>query len=231
MKIIAVFLVLVSFCILTGCVNPTNAPVPPIGKGYLNLCIADPTQADYWQKTPDVLWSVPGGASIKNNTIITHLPACDNNSVTIWDYRTIGDAKWNLILILTNDGKSYTGWLPVSHIVGITNETGTEWSNNYSLIVGHWDLTQRGNAPKIWFEFTTDGTYTYNYDMMGNKENVQDRGNWVYRGNNTYDLISNSFSDHRHISILLDPTAKLFSYRTEYSAGSAVGTEKIFAKG
>jgi hypothetical protein len=229
MKIISFFLLLVSIFMVMGCVNPANSPATPIGKGYLNLCISNPTHADYWQKTEDVLWNIPGGASEKNSTIITRFLTCDNSTATIWEYKPIGDETWNRITIHTIDGRAWDGWLPASHITGMINETGTEWSENYSSIVGRWDQTQRGNGPKIWYEFTPDGAYTYNYDMMGNKENIQDRGNWVYPGNKTYDLISNTYSDHRHISIVVDRVARSFSYGTEYSSGSDVGTKKIFS--
>lgn len=213
-----------------GCISPAYSPATPIGKGYLNLCTSDQSLADYWQKTEDVLWSVPGDSEEKNRTIITHFPACDNSSATIWEYKLIGDGKWNLITLHTNDGLTYDGWLPSSHITGITNETGTEWSENYFSIVGRWDQTERGNGPKIWFEFTSGGAYTYNYDMMGNKENIQDRGSWVYLGNRTYNLISNTYSDHRHISIVLNQETKSFNFGAEYSFESAVGNEKVFAR-
>ena len=88
-----------------------------------------------------------------------------------------------------------------------------------------------GNAPKIWYEFTSEGMYTYNYDMMGNKENIQDRGSWAYRGNRTYDLISDTYSDHRHFTIVLDQEAKSFIFGAEYSSGSAVVIQKVFARG
>jgi hypothetical protein len=230
MKKIFLFLLLVPIFMVMGCVNPEHSPARPIGKGYLNLCISDPTQADYWQKTGDILWSIPGGAVEKNSTIVARFPACDNSPVIIWEDKFIGDEKWNRLTILTKDGQAGDGWLPVTHILGITNESGTEWSNNYSSIVGRWDQTERGNGPKIWYEFTANGTYTYNYDMMGNKENIQDRGNWAYSGNKTYDLISNTYSDHRHISLVVDQVGTTFRYGMEYSSGSEIGTEKIFMR-
>ena len=53
------FLLLFLALIIAGCVNPANTSEKPIGKGYVNLCISDPSQADYWQKTDDVLWNTP----------------------------------------------------------------------------------------------------------------------------------------------------------------------------
>ena len=94
--------------------------------------------------------------------------------------------------------------MPADHVTGTSNETGTEWSNNYSSIAGLWDQTQRGNGAKIWYDFKTDGTYTLNYDMRGNGDKILDQGNWVYAGNRTYDLISNSWVDHRHIYMTID---------------------------
>ncbi len=213
-----------------GCVNPAQPPAIPTGKGYVNLCISDPSQADYWQKTEDVLWSIPGGVVEKSSSIITRFPACDNNSAAIWDRKLIGDATWNRITIHTNDGRAGDGWLPGSHLTGMTNETGTEWSGNYSSIVGRWDQTDRGNAAKIWFEFTPDGAYTYNYDMRGNADNVRERGNWMYLGNGTYDLISNTYSDHRHIPVIIDRATTSFNFGMEYSSASEVGKENKFAK-
>jgi hypothetical protein len=230
MKKIFLFLFLVSLFIAMGCVNSVNPPETPIGKGYVNLCISDPTQADYWQKTEDVLWSTPGGVGEKNSTIIARFPACDNSSATIHDTTLIGDATWNRITLHTKDGLVYDGWLPSGHMVGMTNEIGTEWSKNYSSKVGRWDQTDRGNAAKIWFEFTPDGAYTYNYDMRGNADNAREKGSWIYLGNGTYDLISNTYTDHRHIPIIIDQVTRSFSYGIEYSSGSDVGKEKIFTK-
>jgi hypothetical protein len=231
MKLLFFFLLLASIFMVTGCVSPATSPVAPIGKGYLDLCVSDPSLADYWQKTNDVLWSIPRDSGEKNRTIIAQVPACDNSSATIWGYADVGDGKWNRITIHTSDGRVYDGWLPSGHMTGITNETGTEWSKNYSSIIGRWDQTGRGNAPKIWFEFTADGMYTYNYDMMGNKENIQDRGSWAYLGNGTYDLISNTYSDHRHIPVVIENDGRSFIFGTEYQAGSPAGSDKVFARG
>jgi hypothetical protein len=231
MKILFFFLLSASIFMVTGCVSPAAPTGVPIGKGSLDLCVSDPSQADYWQKTSDVLWSIPGDSGEKNRTVIAQIPACDNSSATIWENTPDGETKWDRVTIHTSDGRVYDGWLPSGHIAGITNETGTEWSKNYSSIVGRWDQTGRGNAPEIWFEFTADGMYTYNYDMMGNKENIQDRGSWVYLGNMTYDLISNIRSDHRHMPVVIDHEGKSFIFGAEYRAGSSAGIDKIFARG
>lgn len=230
MKNIFLFLLLVSLFIAAGCVNTVHPPAAPTGKGHLDLCSSDPSQVDYWQKTGDVLWSTPGGVALKDNTITFSFPACDNSSATIWDSTSIGNVTWIRITIHTMDGRAGDGWLPAGHLTRPTNETETEWSGNYSSVVGRWDQTERGNAAKIWFEFTPDGTYTYNYDMRGNKENIRDRGNWMYLGNGTYELISNTYSDHQHFSIVIDPVTKTFRFGMEYSSSSEIGTEKIFAK-
>jgi hypothetical protein len=122
------------------------------------------------------------------------------------------------------------GWLPASHVTGLRNETGTDWSKNYSSIVGRWDQTERGNGAKIWYEFTSDEVYTLNYDSRGNKEIILDRGSWAYTGNSTYDLISGLYGDHRNIPINIDQGTKSFKNGVEYSSGSEAGRETVFKK-
>jgi hypothetical protein len=231
MKKLFFFLLSISLFMVAGCVSPAAPPGVPIGKGSLDLCVSDPSRADYWQKTGDVLWSIPGDAGEQNRTVLAQIPACDNSSAIIWETRPAGETIWDRITLHTSDGLAYDGWLPSGHLAGITNETGTEWSRNYSSIVGRWDQTGRGDAPKIWFAFTADGMYTYNYDMTGNREDVQDRGSWEYFGNGTYDLISNTYSDHRHMPVVIDPEGRSFIFGTEYQAGSSVGSDRVFARG
>jgi len=73
--------------IVAGCVTPANTSEKPIGKGYVNLCISDPAQADYWQKTDDVLWNTPENVLQRNaRKAVTGFSSCDNFSVTIWEY-------------------------------------------------------------------------------------------------------------------------------------------------
>ena len=125
-----------------------------------------------------------------DHKMVAGFSSCDNSSVTIWKYSRNGDEEWSHVTIQTKDGRSYDGWLVASHVIQTSNETGTEWSDNYSSLIGRWDQTQRGNGAKIWYDFKPDGTFTFNYDMMGNRDNIQDRGSWAYLGNKTYMLIS-----------------------------------------
>jgi hypothetical protein len=231
MKLLILFLLSVSLFLAAGCVSPAAPHGVPIGKGSLDLCVADPSRAATWQETGDLLWSAPGDAGGTNRTVIAQVPACDNSSATIWETTPAGETTWDRITIHTRDGQVYDGWLPSAHLAGITNETGTEWSRNYSSIVGRWDQTGRGNGAKIWFAFTADGMYTYNYDMAGNGENIQDRGSWTYLGSMTYDLISNTYSDHRHMPVVIDHEGRSFIFGTEYRAGSSAGSDKVFARG
>jgi hypothetical protein len=66
--------------------------------------------------------------------------------------------------------------------------------------------------------------------MRGNKEDIQDMGSWAYLGNETYELISNLSSDHKHIFITLDKEAQSFNSGIEYSSDSAVGRELVYVK-
>jgi hypothetical protein len=54
--------------------------------------------------------------------------------------------------------------------------------------------------------------------MMGNRDNVQDRGSWTYLGNYTYKLISNISADHERIDITLDMKERSFSSGMRYSS-------------
>jgi len=215
---------------VTGCVNPANIPEKPIGKGYVNLCISDTAQADYWQKTDDILWNTPDNVERNDRTAVTGFSSCDNFSVTIWAYTLNGAIKWSHVTLQTKEGRSYDGWLVADHVIQTSNETGTEWSSNYSSIVGRWDQTQRGNGAKIWYDFKTDGTFTFNYDMMGNKGDIQDMGSWEYLGNTTYVLISNISGNHEQIYITLNQETKSFNSGIQYSSDSAVGRELVYAK-
>jgi hypothetical protein len=99
------------------------------------------------------------------------------------------------------------------------------------MILGRWEQTNRGNGAKIWYEFKEDGTYTFNYDMIGNRDNVQDRGSWGYRGNGTYDLVSNTAPDNRQESITLDPQAETFKSGFQHSSDPAAEHELVYARG
>jgi hypothetical protein len=232
-KIIS-FLLVTLIITVTGCVNPANTTEKPIGKGYLNLCISDPAQADYWQKTDDVLWNTPENSVERNDhNVITGFSSCDNSSVTIWKYRLNGTVEWSHVTLQTKDGRSYDGWLLADHIIQTSKETGTEWSDNYSSIVGRWFQTQRGNGAKIWYDFKKDGTFTFNYDMRGNKGDMRNMGSWVYLGNKTYHLISNVSNEsntHGNENITINQGGKSFNSGIEYSSDSAVGREIVFAK-
>jgi hypothetical protein len=217
---------------VAGCVTPANTPEKPIGKGYVNLCISDPARADYWQKTDDFLWNTPENRVQGNDRKpVAGFPSCDNFSVTIWEY-TLNDAvEWSHVTLQTNDGRSSDGWMIADHIIQTSNETGTEWSDNYSSLVGRWDQTQRGNGAKIWYDFKTDGTFTFNYDMMGNREDIQDKGSWAYLGNKTYILISNISGGHERVYITLNNDGKSFNSGIQYSSDSAVWWELVYRKG
>ena len=128
-----------------------------------------------------------------------------------------GNTEWNHVTLQIKDGRSFDGWLVASHILQTSNETGAEWSNNYSSIVGLWDRTGQGNGAKIWYDFKRDGKFTFNYDMRGNKDNMRDMGSWGYLGNKTYDLISNVSHDHEHTYITIDKEGKTFISGIVYS--------------
>jgi len=225
------FFTLLLVIMVAGCVTPANTPEKPIGKGYVNLCISDPAQADYWQKTDDVLWNTPENSLQKNDRkVVTDFSSCENTSVTIWKNTRNGDEEWSHITLQTKNGRSYYGWLAADHVLQTSNETGTEWSDNYSSLVGRWDQTQRGNGAKIWYDFKTDGTFTFNYDMMGNRDNMQDLGSWAYLGNKTYVLISHISGGHEPVYITINNDGKSFNYGIQYSSDSAVGRELVYAR-
>jgi hypothetical protein len=230
MRQIVFLFVIVSIITVTGCTT-AGSPAAPIGKGSLNLCIANPALADSSQIPEDILWRSPGDSGEKaDQTIVAKIPACENLSATIWEKKVMRDT-WSRITLRTTDGRSYTGWLIADHVTAATNETGTEWSEHYTTILGRWEQTNRGNGAKIWYEFKEDGTYTFNYDMMGNRDNVQDRGSWAYRGNGTYDLVSNTAPDNRQESITLDPKAKTFKSGFQHSSDPAAEHELVYARG
>jgi hypothetical protein len=214
-KILAFFLV-ISLVIISGCMSPKEVPEKPIGKGYLNMCFSNPEQTEYWQKTGAVLHDKPGLTT--DRTTVAIFPACDNSSLILWEYKGAGDSKWSRITLQNNDGKSWTGWLEAEIIHQVSNETGTEWSDNYSSIIGLWDRSRQGNGAKIWYDFNKDGSFTFNYDMMRNRDDVQDRGSWTYLGNNTWELISNVSAEHKRTRITLDRGSKSFRSGSEYSS-------------
>jgi hypothetical protein len=225
------FLLLFLALIIAGCVSPANTLEKPTGKGFVNQCISDPSQADYWQKTDDVLWNTPENRLQENNhKIVAGFSSCDNSSVTIWKYSRNGDEEWNHVTIQTKDGRSYDGWLVASHIIQTSHETGTEWSDNYTSLIGRWDQTQRGNGEKIWYDFKPDGTFTFNYDMMGNRNNTQDRGSWAYLGNKTYRLISTVSRDHEPFYIIVYNDDKSFNSGIQYSSDSSAVRELVYAR-
>ncbi len=59
MMFLWVFLVIASFIVVVGCMHAAETPEMPVGKGFLNPCISDPTRADYWQRM-----MIPCGASL-----------------------------------------------------------------------------------------------------------------------------------------------------------------------
>jgi hypothetical protein len=226
MREILFFLLIVSIISVTGCTNHIDPTEKPIGKGYVNLCISDTAQADYWQKTDDILWNTPDNVERNDRTAVTGFSSCDNFSVTIWGYTLNGAVEWSHVTLQTKEGRSYDGWLIADHVIQTSNETGTEWSSNYSSIVGRWYQTGRGNGPKIWYEFIPDGTFTFNYDMKGNGDNMRNKGSWTYLGNKTYQMISNMSNEpdtHGNENITI-PSG------TVDSSTSATGRDIVFAK-
>jgi hypothetical protein len=216
-EILFIFLV-VSIISVTGCTDHTGPPEKPIGKGHLNPCISNPELADFWYETGDVLWDSPDTRdSTGNRSVIAILPACENRSVTIWRYQQEGGG-WYRVTTRTDDGRTLNGWIGASHLHQVSNETGTEWSENYNAIVGRWYQTGRGNGAKIWYDFRPYGTFTFNYDMRGNRDNMQDGGGWTYLGNNTYDMISNRSADHNHTSVTINPRERTFKSGTLLSS-------------
>jgi hypothetical protein len=164
MKEILFFFLVVSLISVTGCTDHIEPTEKPIGRGYLNPCISNPALADYWQRTGDVLWDSPDNrSSIGNREIVAILPACENLSVTIWGYQQEG-GSWYRVTTYADDGRALKGWISANHLQQVSNETGTEWSENHNAIVGFWDQTERGNGARIWYEFTPAGTFTFNYD-------------------------------------------------------------------
>ena len=215
-KILSIFFI-ASLIAVTGCTSHPIIPEKPIGKGFLNLCVSDPIRAGYWQKTDDVLWNTPETRS-DDRSPVAGFPACDNVSVTIWAYQQGSDGSWYRVTTRTKDGRSDSGWLAADHLRQISNETRTEWSDNYSAIVGLWDRAGQGNGAKIWYEFTADGKFTFNYAMSDNRDSLQDKGSWAYLGNYTYDLISNVSADHQHTNITLNKEERLFRSGIVYSS-------------
>ncbi len=236
MKIILLILLAASVILAAGCTNTPDMMPAPTGKGYLNLCLSDPGRAGYWQNSGEVLWNLPGNDTGQTNrVIVAGFPSCDNLSVTIWENRPGGSAGWKRVTLRTKDGRVYDGWLDASHITA-SNETGTEWSKNYFSIVGLWYQTGRGNGAPIWYDFKADGTFTFNYDMRGNKDNVQERGSWEYLGDKMYQLTSNFSHDPAtagNAGFTLDPGGKTFISGTEYTQyanGLTMSRELVYKK-
>lgn len=89
---------------VAGCVTPANTEEKPIGKGYVNLCISDPARADYWQKTDDILWNMPGNNVQGNDRkTVADFSSCDNYSVTIWEYTLNGAVEWSHVTLQTKE--------------------------------------------------------------------------------------------------------------------------------
>ena len=231
MKKIVFFFLVISVIVATGCINTATPAEKPIGKGYVNLCTSDPAQADHWQTTDDILWNKPlDSTGKKDSSMVTQFSSCDNTSAIILETKLNGAEAWDHVIIQSPDGNSHDGWLPDGHLHHASNETGTEWSNNFSSVVGLWDRTAQGNAAKIWYDFRTDGSFTFNYDMRGNRDTMQDRGSWEYMGNNTYLLISGISAEHRHTNITINPDGKTFDSGTVFSSDSGAGQAIVYAK-
>ena len=110
-------------------------------------------------------------------------------------------------------------------------ETGRAW--NDAEVVGRWYQTGQGNGAKIWYEFYPDGTFTFNYDMRGNGDNVMNGGTWHGLGNSTCQLVS-SISDepgtHGNEFITINQDGKSFISGIEFSLPTGTANEIVFVK-
>ena len=226
--------ILILIILLSGCAGTGKSEEKPIAKGYVNLCTSDPAQSEYWKQNHDVIWNVPlDNMNDSEGRRVGEFAPCDNTSVTVWEIKMNGVTAWDHVTLQLKNGRAIDGWMPADHVSATSNETGTEWSNNYSSIIGLWDQTQRGNGAKIWYDFKTDGTYTLNYDMRGNGNNILDQGSWAYAGNSTYDLISSSWEDHRHIYLSINKDGRTFnsgSVQVVTVSGQNIEQPLIYAK-
>jgi hypothetical protein len=66
--------------------------------------------------------------------------------------------------------------------------------------------------------------------MMGNRDNIQDRGSWAYLGNKTYMLISNVSRGHEPVYITVYNDGKLFNSGIQYSSDSAAGRALVYER-
>lgn len=116
----------------------------------------------------------------------------------------------------------------------VTDAIETDLTWNDDLIIGRWYQTNRGNGAKIWYEFYPDGTFTFNYDMRGNGDNVMNRGTWICLGNATCQLvsgISDETDTHGNEYISLNKDGKSFISGNEYSLTTGTAKEIVFVKG
>lgn len=110
-------------------------------------------------------------------------------------------------------------------------ETGRTWNDDG--IIGRWYQAGRGNGAKIWYEFYPDGTFTFNYDMRGNSDNVMNRGTWFCLGNSTCQLVSGISDEpdtHGNEFITLNRDGKSFISGNEYSMTTGTAKEIVFVK-
>ena len=66
--------------------------------------------------------------------------------------------------------------------------------------------------------------------MMGNRDNIQDRGSWAYLGNKTFFLVSYVSEGHEPAYITVHNDGKSFNSGIQYSSRSAVGRELEYIK-
>ena len=110
-------------------------------------------------------------------------------------------------------------------------DMGRTWNDD--RIVGRWYQTGRGNGAKIWYEFYPDGTFTFNYDMRGNSNNVMNRGTWICFGNSTCQLVSGISDEpdtHGNECITLNQDGKSFASGKDYSLTTGTAKEIVFVK-
>lgn len=102
-----------------------------------------------------------------------------------------------------------------------------------AMIAGQWYQTGRGNGARIWYDFHPDGSFTFNYDMKGNRDSVMSKGRWAFLGNSTFQLVPDIPQEpntHGNENITLSSDGKSFHSGTEYQSASAIVKDIIFEK-
>ncbi len=111
-------------------------------------------------------------------------------------------------------------------------EIGNEMQGS-AMIAGQWYQTGRGNGAKIWYDFHPEGTFTFNYDMRGNRDSVMSRGRWAFLGNSTFQLVPDIPQEpdtHGNENITISSDGRSFHSGTEYQSGSVTRRDIVFEK-